>query len=990
MNTDLKKVVKEPFIQWMISTDGKDRFYFSKQFYSKKNKISDELNEYEEVYRKAFNSELFIIDPNKLDNEIAVIQSNLYGESPIFSEYNKAKANGRPSAILGKMNYLKFLREYFSTRSESHIILEGLIQKYCDACLSTSWLDDELYKFEWAHWLHNRANFNSQSDEQLLQLFIDSQKQRYSGSKCVQFIKQGARKELSKYIGIEDVKYYRQFAEGKAIDEIGFADRNTSFPILSCWLSVLFPEQIYPVSKASFAEIARNIFSIKLNSSGLDFITDLQRYFNIVESSLKNRPTYLAQLKNKINTENLQQIDFNWAVQDFFLFVDRNTDLSKQKKDMKYWLYAPGENADKWEEFYNKGIMGLGWDYLGNLKNYIDKNDIEKKLQELENVQSSKKNDAAATFDFRDMINIGDVVIVKKGRGELLGYGVVTSDYFYDDARSTYNNCRTVDWQKKGNWKTNHSLALKTLTNITNYKTEDSDHSLYSESLLALMNGKALDSNISNYGSPLNQILFGPPGTGKTYNSINRALEIIGGKKAVLDWNDRKDVKNRFDQFTRDNQIVFTTFHQSMSYEDFIEGIKPLKPEEGKETVTYDVEAGLFQQACAKAGLLCYDYFKNQKEVNSNYSFDDLHEAFVEHIEDSLDKGEKPTFKTLTGKDVSIIKVNNNNSISARAKDSVATRSPAPLTKENLQKLYDRFSSIEEIRNLRQVRDTVQVTPRITEFYAVFRGLKDFESSQFRAESKNVREFEASAILSPDEIVKKFLSGVYKEAIDSVGDVAPRVVLIIDEINRGNISQIFGELITLIEENKRAGKDEALEITLPYSKDKFTVPANLYIVGTMNTADRSVEALDTALRRRFSFKEMLPDANLLKDIQFKGFSLDEVLQTINDRIEVLLDRDHMIGHSYFIGIKSGDVETFEKTFKDCIIPLLQEYFYGDYEKIALILGAGFIKSKDTSAIKFAAFDDIDFPESRGRYELISGTVDIEAAVMTLLNRNVVT
>ncbi|MEC4114069.1 AAA family ATPase [Myroides pelagicus] len=205
------------------------------------------------------------------------------------------------------------------------------------------------------------------------------------------------------------------------------------------------------------------------------------------------------------------------------------------------------------------------------------------------------------------------------------------------------------------------------------------------------------------------------------------------------------------------------------------------------------------------------------------------------------------------------------------------------------------------------------------------------------------------------DIKYRIKDGVFKSICKrAVKDPESKYALFIDEINRGNVSAIFGELITLIEESKRLGKEEELQVMLPYSKEKFGVPDNLYIIGTMNTADRSVETLDTALRRRFTFEEIMPNYEVIESENSLGIDLKEVLETINTRIEVLLDRDHLIGHSYFMGVDS--IATLMVRFRNNIIPLLQEYFYGDYGKIGLVLGEGFVTKTEGMKVSFASFD----------------------------------
>lgn len=221
--------------------------------------------------------------------------------------------------------------------------------------------------------------------------------------------------------------------------------------------------------------------------------------------------------------------------------------------------------------------------------------------------------------------------------------------------------------------------------------------------------------------------------------------------------------------------------------------------------------------------------------------------------------------------------------------------------------------------------------------------------------------------LSEGDVAYTIEEGVFQKLCNRArNDLSNNYALFIDEINRGNISSIFGELITLIEDDKREGEQNEIKATLPYSKKRFSVPNNLYIIGTMNTADRSVEALDTALRRRFSFIEMNPEPAKLNSAEFecKGIDLEALLTAINGRIEKLLDKDYCIGHSYFMTIKNHQepLEEIKFIFQNKVLPLLQEYFYGDWGKIRLIIGKEFVEIK-RNTIQFLSTDNYeDFEE----------------------------
>lgn len=425
-------------------------------------------------------------------------------------------------------------------------------------------------------------------------------------------------------------------------------------------------------------------------------------------------------------------------------------------------------------------------------------------------------------------------------------------------------------------------------------------------------------SEPKNPKTPLNQILFGPPGTGKTYNTINLALEIVGENIQNIP---RQEIKALFDAKMKEGQIVFTTFHQSMSYEDFIEGIKPLPPKTENGSVIYKVQDGIFKCIANEARQTKEKAIKidGMVQVLTEDLFEDFYYLFAETLVGSEEEVSNCILETQEGYKFGLFK-NSAGSVTIKAG----------------QKKTKMSASVDELKNV-----------------------------LFHNKPPTYKSYES-------KIINKILDD--KEYSETATDNTKKnFVLIIDEINRGNIAQIFGELITLIEEDKRLGKDEALEVTLPYSKAKFGVPQNLYILGTMNTADRSVEALDTALRRRFSFIEMPPDSALiatdgkLKDKRgiLNGIDLTLLLDSINKRIVKLLDKDHQIGHSYFMSIVNLD--DMKQAFQHKIIPLLQEYFFGDIGKIGLVLGKGFFMPEEpTDENVFAAFGDYATSEFSGR------------------------
>jgi 5-methylcytosine-specific restriction protein B len=435
-----------------------------------------------------------------------------------------------------------------------------------------------------------------------------------------------------------------------------------------------------------------------------------------------------------------------------------------------YWLYAPGEGASMWDDFYERGVMGLGWSELGDLESYGSKEEMRLKLQEADGAETSQNNSAHAVWQFAHDIKPGDVVYAKRGRSEIIGRGVVTGGYAYDAAGGRYPSTREVRWTRKGSWRYDGMFAMKTLTDITDYPEvvgkigalfDDEDepeaqpaaaeHPAYGrEDFLSevFMDESQYDTLTGVLRAKKNVILQGAPGVGKTFAAKRLAYSMMGAKDA--------------------DRVQMVQFHQSYSYEDFIEGYRP-------SADGFELAKGSFYTFCKKAA----------DDADNDYFF------------------------------------------------------------------------------------------------------------------------------------------------------------IIDEINRGNLSKIFGELFMLIENDKRGPKNK---LQLLYSRELFYVPGNVYLVGMMNTADRSLAMLDYALRRRFAFFDLRPG---FETDGFKAYreglgsaKLDALVAAVERLNAAIAEDDTLgegfcIGHSYFCGLKPGDVtdSKLSAIVEYELVPMLREYWFDDPAKV---------------------------------------------------------
>jgi 5-methylcytosine-specific restriction protein B len=514
--------------------------------------------------------------------------------------------------------------------------------------------------------------------------------------------------------------------------------------------------------------------------------------------------------------------------------------------------------------------------------------------------------------------------------------------------------------------------------------------------------GKAKDPSMSQASQieTTNLILYGPPGTGKTYQTAWEAVRLCLGDAAAVDLTGEENRDRLMSEYRRlmsEGRIEFVTFHQSMSYEEFVEGLRPSV--DGEEVpdngagFRLEPVAGIFQRIARRAGTGAFARAMPQVTTNTGREPISLEgrKVFQMSLGSMSDKSGEQVFEESLETGIALFGFN-----------SVDWTDPKYDSFEEIERRLDSEpgSQPKEPRMLHMFRNQVQegdifiVSKGKSRFRAIGIVSGPYEYQQ-RSTGYNHRRAVNWIWSDPEgrpwqeihdsEFARDTIYSLSKARLDiaAIGQLlnagvpvgAPEpggetpFVLIIDEINRANISKVFGELITLLEPDKRLGRRDEIQLTLPYSKKRFGVPPNLHVVGTMNTADRSIALLDTALRRRFTFKELMPNPAVLSP-NVGGINLQKLLATINDRIEYLFDREHQIGHAYFTGCTS--LGAVEDVMRHKVIPLLSEYFYEDWSKVAAVLGDGpqgpsrFLEAHRLTAPPGIAADDFSGERLRWR------------------------
>lgn len=563
--------------------------------------------------------------------------------------------------------------------------------------------------------------------------------------------------------------------------------------------------------------------------------------------------------------------------------VVKNSGNSKVA-NIRYWLYSPGENASNWDELYDAGIMGVGWDLIGDLRKYDSQDDIDNALLKIDDSNASQKINAKALWQFANDMKPGDIVFAKKGTGLIIGKGIVKSDYLFDDDRTELKHVRKIDWTNKGEWENPGSAIRKTLTELTPHEAGK---------LNALFKDDLKFKNVFSrmlYESK-NLILRGAPGTGKSYLAKEIAADIITNGQLI----DGKPIK--FAELTDEQkkQVAFVQFHPNYDYSDFVEGLRPVKNDDG--TMCFDLKDGVFKVFVDQARKNYEDSLKTLEDIEKESSIQEAINQFL------LSLDNKHSFKTISGTEFEIEKFDDE-----RIYINVPQNQSTKLTVrvDEVKKMLESDVNFTMIKDVTSFFGKTFAKQAYSYNFAIYKAIMDKKASLPKTPAKQTE-------------LKKY-------------------VFIIDEINRGEISKIFGELFYSIDPGYR-GRDG--EIFTQYSNmhsdpnEKFYIPDNVYIIGTMNDIDRSVDSFDFAMRRRFRFVELKASEQLkmldsLND-DAKKEEAKHRMEKLNKAIvkEKELNENYQIGAAYFLKLK---YLSFDRLWTDYLEPLLHEYVRGMYDE----------------------------------------------------------
>lgn len=579
--------------------------------------------------------------------------------------------------------------------------------------------------------------------------------------------------------------------------------------------------------------------------------------------------------------------------------VDRGQKYKDFPKVHKTWLYSPGENASKWDMCLSQNIMCIGWDEMGNLLDYSSKEEMTIKLQEIyEKPEASFKNDSLALWEFTHEMQIGDIVIVKKGQNQMIGRGIVESDYVYDETLPDFRHVRKMQWTNIGEWKSASKNVQKTLTDISKYPD-------YVKNLEKLFEEKSQKYYWWLVASPKIWSLSKTP---------------VGEVQSYTLYNDNGNQRRIFQNFIDAKEGDIVIGYEATPVKQIVAIAEVAKAADDKQIY--------FKKTEALLNPIDFSAIKNIPELNGMEFFKNMNGSFFKLSE------------------------NEYNILLDLIRDENPKTTDKLNPKYSEEKFLDEvFMDLAEYTRLKSLllgkkNIILQGAPGVGKTYSAKRlaysimGEKNESRIEFIQFHQNYSYEDFIMGYKPKEDGGFELKrGVfYNFCKKAQSDPDKDYFFIIDEINRGNMSKIFGELLMLIENGYRG---EMHEIRLAYNDEHFFVPENLYIIGMMNTADRSLAMIDYALRRRFSFFDIVPGFDTEGFKKYKENLNSETFNQVIDAIKALngeiaeddsLGQGFCIGHSYFCNQESFDKMWLENVIKYDIEPMLREYWFDNAEK----------------------------------------------------------
>ena len=678
---------------------------------------------------------------------------------------------------------------------------------------------------------------------------------------------------------------------------------------ISTYLWSRYPDKyyIYKYSEVkATTHVLESSYVVRKGADAAGFVQAIE-FFNMLRSAVQEDPSIRAMLNAVLTSDCYKDESLNCVVVDLDFYVSRYFKPAqpeapaKTGKDSRCWMYSPGDNARKWQECVHDGIMCIGWEEMGDLNDYESRDTMRDQMKLLYGQEGSYMNDSLATWEFVNEIQVGDTVYAKRGRTHIVGRGVVESDYIFDDSREEYKSVRKVRWTEVGDWDTQEFQAMKTLTEIGHYAD-------YVKRLSILVTGGVVPEEQCNYwwlcASPaVWSMTDWPIGEEQVYT-----LYTENGTK-------RRIFHNFTDAKAGDKVICYETTPTKQ-----IIALAIVSKENDGQSIWFEKVESL-------ANPIPFSVVKENPDL-ANLEF--------------MQNGRGSFFK-VTKEEYGILMD------TIRETNKGASHETAFEKYEKEDFLDDVYMSEKDLTNLENLLKNkkniiLQGAPGVGKTFCARR--LAFEMMGEKDESRvSLIQFHQNYsyedfILGYKPVGSDFelQRGIfYKFCISAANNPDKPYFFIIDEINRGNLSKIFGELLMLIEKDYRGEK-----LTLAYKDEKFFVPKNLFIIGMMNTADRSLAMIDYALRRRFSFYDMRPGFDSEGFQKYQAALANEHFDRLIEKVKELnkaiaadesLGEGFELGHSYFCGQKTVTDDWLHQVINYDLVPMLQEYWFDNRKEV---------------------------------------------------------